>query len=135
MSGMSMSPYLQSSNNQSMLNSSTMGQGLPSEFCPRKTKIICTLGPSCSNESSIVQMLDAGMNVARINLCHGDFYSHITQLKLLRTACLQRPLLPVTAMLDTRGPSIRTGQLKQHKPLKLNRGATITLTTHDYDTL
>lgn len=60
----------------------------------------------------LVKMLDAGMNVARLNFSHGDHKSHGMCLDNLRAALKQRPDKNCAVMLDTKGPEIRTGMLK-----------------------
>lgn len=59
----------------------------------RKTKIVCTLGPSCWSVEMLVKMLDAGMNVARLNFSHGDHKTHGQSVENLREALKQRPNL------------------------------------------
>jgi pyruvate kinase len=95
----------------------------------RKCRIICTMGPSCWDTEVLVKMIDAGMNVARLNFSHGDHEMHGKVVKNIREACKQRPEKPVAILLDTKGPEIRTGffrddvgktiQLKQGQDLKL----------------
>ena len=60
----------------------------PSE---RMSKIICTLGPACWDTENLVKMLDAGMNIARLNFSHGDHTSHGKSVENLRAALAQRP--------------------------------------------
>jgi pyruvate kinase len=85
----------------------------------RKTKIICTLGPACNQVEQLVKMIDAGMNVARLNFSHGDHESHGKQVANLQAALAQRPQKTVALMLDTKGPEIRTGLLVDGKPIEL----------------
>lgn len=67
----------------------------------------------------LVKMLDAGMNVARLNFSHGDHKSHGQTLENLKEALKQRPDKTCGILLDTKGPEIRTGLLKDHKPIEL----------------
>jgi pyruvate kinase len=97
----------------------------------RKTKIICTLGPACWDTEMLVQMLDAGMNVARLNFSHGDHESHGASLDRLRAALKQRPDKVCAVMLDTKGPEIRTGFLEGDKAT-FEKGQTLEITTN-YD--
>jgi len=90
----------------------------------RKTKIICTLGPRTSDIESIRELAIGGMNIARINLSHGDRNSH-TQLIQLIKAVNEELAFPVAILLDTQGPEIRTGDLI--KPVTLNSGEIIHL--------
>ncbi|CAM9844835.1 unnamed protein product, partial [Phaeothamnion confervicola] len=98
----------------------------------RKTKIICTLGPSCWDVETLVKLIDEGMNIARFNFSHGDHESHGACLQRLRQACSQRRNKHVGVMLDTKGPEIRTGMLSTpDKKVTLVKGQDIELTT-DY---
>ncbi|KAG2760095.1 hypothetical protein Pcac1_g27907 [Phytophthora cactorum] len=81
------------------------------EGVQRKTKIFCTLGPACWSEEGLLELIDAGMNVARFNFSHGDHASHLSCLTRLRGALAKRPNKNVAIMLDTKGPEIRTGFL------------------------
>ncbi len=78
----------------------------------RKTKIICTIGPATSSLEVLTQLAEAGMNVARLNMSHGDHASHaavIANIQQLNNTRRQ----PVAILLDTQGPEIRTGNLKE----------------------
>ena len=74
----------------------------------RKTKIVCTLGPSSSDEVTLKKMLEAGMNVARLNFSHGTHEGHRNTIEKFRKV---RDEMGISAavMLDTKGPEIRTG--------------------------
>lgn len=97
----------------------------------RRSKIVCTLGPACWDVDMLVQMLDAGMNVARLNFSHGDHKSHGQSVDNLREALKQRPDKVCGVMLDTKGPEIRTGVLKEGKPIDLTAGQILEIVT-DY---
>jgi pyruvate kinase len=88
----------------------------------RKTKVVCTLGPACWDVDMLVKMIDAGMNVARLNFSHGDHKTHGQSLENLQEALKQRPDKHVAVMLDTKGPEIRTGLLRDSKPIELTAG-------------
>ena len=90
----------------------------------RKTKIICTLGPSTDDPAVLRQMLEAGMNVARFNFSHGTHADHQARLDHLK-ALRQEMDLPVAALLDTKGPEIRLRQFENGKE-KLVAGQTFT---------
>lgn len=95
----------------------------------RKTKIVCTLGPSTDREDVLKHMMETGMNVARFNFSHGNHTEHKARLDLVKK--LRKELhLPVAAMLDTRGPEIR---LKTFEGgiAHLEAGQIFTLTTDD----
>lgn len=100
----------------------------------RKTKIVCTMGPSCLKVETIVKMLDLGMNIARLNFSHGDHISHAEALRVIREANKQRPDNLCAIMLDTKGPEIRTGLLVNHANVNLIAGQELIITT-DYSFL
>ena len=77
-----------------------------------KTKIVATIGPACGSLDKLVDMIRAGMNVARLNLSHGNLAAHKEQIKLLRQASAQAGI-NIAIMIDTRGIEIRTGLLKE----------------------
>ena len=96
----------------------------------RKTKIICTVGPSTDKPKILENMMRAGMNVARFNFSHGDYQIHETRFQEV-VAARQKLGLPVATMLDTKGPEIRLGIFKDHKPVEIASGDEYTLTTRD----
>ncbi len=93
----------------------------------RKTKIICTLGPSTEKEGVLEQLMLAGMNVARFNFSHGDHEEQLGRLTQLRAA-REKLGLPVAALMDTKGPEIRLREFAEGKVM-LEAGQTFTLTT------
>ncbi|PUZ41294.1 hypothetical protein GQ55_9G492200 [Panicum hallii var. hallii] len=95
-----------------------------------KTKIVCTLGPASRSVEMCARLLRAGMCVARFNFSHGSHEYHQETLDNLRKAMDLTGLL-CAVMLDTKGPEIRTGFLKDGKPVKLTQSKEITITT-DY---
>lgn len=95
----------------------------------RKTKIVCTLGPSTDREGVLRDMILAGMNVARFNFSHGSHEEHKARLDVLK-ALREELHRPVAAMLDTKGPEIRLKSF-QDGPVELVTGAEFTLTTED----
>ena len=95
----------------------------------RKTKIICTLGPACSNEETIRQLLKAGMNIARINFSHGDHEYHSKNIDMFRKIRDELEL-PAAVMLDTKGPEIRLKDF-ENGSVKINEGDIFTLTSND----
>jgi pyruvate kinase len=103
----------------------------PLDTPQRKCKIICTMGPSCWDVDKLVQMIDAGMNIARLNFSHGDHEGHGACVKRIREACLQRPDKPVAILLDTKGPEIRTGFFASGDKIQLTKGQDLKLVT-DY---
>lgn len=98
----------------------------------KRTKIICTLGPAVDSESSLKNLILAGMDVARCNFSHGSHAEHKARMDRLKK--VRRELdAPCALMLDTKGPSIRTGCLKGGKPVALRAGDNIFLTEEDIE--
>ncbi|KAL5993360.1 hypothetical protein ACLOJK_014284 [Asimina triloba] len=104
---------------------------LPNDGQVPKTKIVCTLGPASRSVPMIEKLLRAGMNVARFNFSHGTHEYHQETLNNLRIAMHNTQIL-CAVMLDTKGPEIRTGFLKDGRPIQLKEGQEITVST-DYD--
>ena len=95
----------------------------------KKTKIICTLGPASNNEKVLSEMIDAGMNVARLNFSHGTHEEHAAKIKLIKRVRDQKNA-PIPIMLDTKGPEFRIKTFKDGK-IKLKEGDTFTFTTEE----
>lgn len=93
----------------------------------RKTKIVATIGPACDRVETLVQLLEAGLDVARFNFSHGSHAEHKARLDKLRQAMAETGKR-VAILLDTKGPEIRTGPLKR-EPIYLKDGARLILTT------
>ena len=93
----------------------------------RKTKIVCTLGPSTSTEEKMKSLILAGMNVARFNFSHGDHAQHRENLRMLRSVSAELEI-PVASLLDTKGPEIRLGQF-ENGGADLEAGDPFNLTT------
>ena len=87
---------------------------------PRLTKIIATVGPACDALETLEAMIDAGMNVARINLSHGTHDEHAERIERVREAA-QRRAAAVAVMLDTKGPEVRTAPVAD-EPIALLPG-------------
>lgn len=96
----------------------------------KKTKIICTMGPNTENEDTLREMIIAGMDVARFNFSHGTHEEQLTKFNLLKKV-REELNIPVAAMLDTKGPEIRTGKLVGGEPVCLEPGSEYTLTTRE----
>ncbi len=77
-----------------------------------KTKIICTIGPSVNSLEKLIELMKAGMNVARLNFSHGTHEEHLKMIQDLKEA-RQQLKRPVAIMLDTKGPEIRLGKIKE----------------------
>ena len=95
----------------------------------KKTKIICTIGPACDSPELIKKLIEAGMDIARLNFSHGSHTEHHRRIILLRQVAAELDK-PLGIMLDTKGPEIRTGVFKDGKVI-LQEGEKVILTTED----
>ncbi len=93
----------------------------------RKTKVICTIGPSSENEETLTQLCLAGMNIARLNFSHGSHDEHKKKFDLIKKV-RNNLNLPIAIMLDTKGPEYRIKTFKDHK-IELKEGDTFIFTT------
>ncbi|WP_156857697.1 pyruvate kinase [Oceanobacillus sp. AG] len=89
----------------------------------RNTKIVCTIGPASESVETLEQLMDAGMNVARLNFSHGDYEEHGARIKNIREAAANRNK-NVAILLDTKGPEIRTNRFKGGKA-EIQSGSTV----------
>src|SRR5262244_961856 len=96
----------------------------------RRAKILATLGPSSDTESVLELMIGSGLNAVRINMSHGTREEHAARIKAARDAAAKLDS-PLAVLVDLAGPKIRTGKLKDGKPVHLEEGDKITLTTRD----
>ncbi|WP_022929883.1 pyruvate kinase [Patulibacter americanus] len=92
---------------------------------PRRTKIVATIGPASLDPEVLVRMIDAGMDVARLNFSHGTHESHAETVNLVRAAA-DRAGRPVAILQDLPGPKIRLGQVA-NEPIELKEGHRMTL--------
>ncbi len=97
----------------------------------RKTKIVCTIGPACSDEETITKMCLAGMNVARLNFSHNTYKEHAERIALVKKV-RQKLGLPVAILLDTKGPEYRIKTFKNGK-VTLKSGQEFTFTADDIE--
>lgn len=97
----------------------------------RKTKIVCTLGPACSDEATITAMCKAGMNVARLNFSHNTHEDHKRRIDLVKKV-REKLGLPIALMLDTKGPEYRIKTFKNGKII-LNEGDDFTFTADEIE--
>lgn len=96
----------------------------------RHTKIICTLGPSSESSQTIAKLASAGMNIARLNMSHGDHKSHLMLMRRIKS--LNKKLNhPVSILVDLQGPEIRTGE--RSEVLHLDVGQTVSITVMPMD--
>lgn len=80
----------------------------------RKTKIICTVGPAIDSEVMISKMIDAGMNVCRLNFSHGSESEHLNRIQMIRKIAKEKNRY-IGIMADTKGPEIRTGMFENNQ--------------------
>ena len=95
----------------------------------RRTKIVCTIGPTSENIDTVKQLLLNGMNVARLNFSHGTFEEQEARIAVIRQASAETGI-PVAIMLDTKGPEIRMGHLEGGKAV-LQEGEQLIFTTEE----
>ncbi|VFP87645.1 Pyruvate kinase I [Candidatus Erwinia haradaeae] len=94
----------------------------------KKTKIVCTIGPKTESEEMLTKLLEAGMNVMRLNFSHGNYREHAQRIARLRNV-MQTSRHQAAILLDTKGPEIRTMQLKDGKDIALKSGQIFHFTT------
>lgn len=102
---------------------SSDGSHRPPQISPdaqRKTKIVCTIGPSTSSREMIWKLAETGMNVARLNMSHGDHASHQKTIDIVKEYNAQFEEKVISIMLDTKGPEVRSGDVP--KPIFLEEG-------------
>lgn len=97
----------------------------------KKTKVVCTIGPSTDAPGILEKMLQAGMNVARFNFSHGSHEEHTVRIAAVRAAS-EKTGIPVALMLDTKGPEMRLGMFKDDQ-IMLEMGKPFTLTTRQIE--
>ena len=97
----------------------------------RKTKIVCTLGPATNDVEIMKQLIQNGMDAARINFSHGTYETHAETIAKLKQA-REELNVPIPLILDTKGPEIRVKTFKEDK-VRLEEDATFTLTTRDVE--
>ena len=89
----------------------------------RKTKIVCTIGPASESVEKLTELIEAGMNVARLNFSHGDHEEHGARIKNIRTAA-EKTGKTVGILLDTKGPEIRTNNM-ENDAIELEKGSEV----------
>jgi pyruvate kinase len=96
----------------------------------RRAKIVCTIGPACDSEECIVDLMRLGMDVARLNFSHGTHAEHARRIRKLRRAA-RRLKRSICILQDLQGPKIRTGRLRDAKPVELKTGSLLTITPRE----
>lgn len=105
---------------------------VPGSLPMRRAKIICTIGPSCNTEPQLRELMQLGMDVARLNFSHGSHEDHARHIQSLRRAAAEENRT-ICILQDLQGPKIRTGKLKGREPVALKAGAPVTITTRDVE--
>ncbi|MBM7614191.1 pyruvate kinase [Alkaliphilus hydrothermalis] len=95
----------------------------------RKTKIVCTIGPASEGKEIFTELVNQGLNVARLNFSHGNHEEHEARIKTIKEV-REELQVPVAILLDTKGPEIRTGKFKDPE-VQLEEGQEFTITTRD----
>lgn len=98
----------------------------------KKTKIICTIGPSSNNAEVLKELIEAGMNVARLNFSHGDHEEKAKNISLIRSVAKSLNK-PVAIIADIQGPKLRLGKLKDRIEIQKGTGITLSSTPTDTD--
>jgi len=97
-----------------------------------KTKIICTIGPASKDPEVLEQLIEAGMNVCRLNFSHGTHTEHAKLIKTIREVS-EKMAKPIAILQDLAGPKIRTGNIKNDGTIFLKDGAKFVLTNRDVE--
>ena len=93
------------------------------------TKIVCTIGPASASDTALKDLIEAGMDVARVNFSHGDHDRHAALIKSIRAATPRRR--PIAILGDLQGPRIRIGNLAE--PIELKEGSDVVLVSENHD--
>ncbi len=96
----------------------------------RRAKIVCTMGPASSSETVLRDLVREGMDVVRLNFSHGTHQEHARRMAAVRRAA-EREGRTICILQDLQGPKIRTGRLKNRRPVVLKAGAHLTITPRD----
>ena len=98
----------------------------------RRAKIVATLGPACSTEAVFRDLVRAGLDVARLNFSHGSHEQKAELIRMVRKVSREEGK-PICILADLQGPKIRTGKLKDHKPVLLVAGERLTITPREIE--
>ncbi len=98
----------------------------------RRAKIVATLGPACSTEAVFRDLVRAGLDVARLNFSHGSHEQKAELIRMVRRVAREEGK-PICILADLQGPKIRTGKLKDHKPVLLVAGGRLTITPREIE--
>jgi pyruvate kinase len=98
----------------------------------RRAKIVATLGPATSTAEMFRQLVRAGLDVARLNFSHGSHAQKAELIAMVRQVASEEGK-PICILADLQGPKIRTGKLKEHKPVQLVAGKRLTITPREIE--
>jgi pyruvate kinase len=98
----------------------------------RRAKIVATIGPASRSPERLRALMLAGMNVVRVNMSHGAHADHAETIRVAREVAVELDR-PLAILVDLSGPKIRTGRLRDHKPVQLEAGKKLTITTRDVE--
>ncbi|MGH9338787.1 MAG: pyruvate kinase [Acidobacteriota bacterium] len=98
----------------------------------RRAKIVCTIGPATDSRQKLRELIEAGMDVARLNFSHGEHQTHATVIRHIRELCVELGK-PVALLQDLQGLKIRTGNLAGGVPVQLTKGRRFLITTESID--
>lgn len=127
---------LQTSNTEATTTMNSVGAVVPAPEPPpqgeraRRAKIVGTLGPSCSTPETFRALVRAGLDVARLNFSHGSHEQKAELIRMVRNVAREEGK-PICILADLQGPKIRTGKLKDHKPVQLIAGRKLTITPQE----
>ena len=107
-----------------------MKKELVTKMKKKKTKIVCTMGPNTNDENLMRALVKNGMDIARFNFSHGSHEEQKGRMDMLKRI-RDEEHMPTAILLDTKGPEIRTGILKDGKKVMLETGRKFTLTSED----
>ncbi|HAH63669.1 MAG TPA: pyruvate kinase, partial [Treponema sp.] len=96
----------------------------------RKTKIVCSMGPTTNTDDIVIRMINAGMNIARFNFSHGDHAGHKEMMERVRRAS-QAAGKSVALMMDTKGPEIRSGIVEGNGKITITKGDAVLVSVDD----
>jgi pyruvate kinase len=116
-----------SSHSTRAFGGSSIGGGMAES---RRAKIVATLGPSCSTPEIFRKLVRAGLDVARLNFSHGSHAQKGELIRMVREVSAAEHK-PICILADLQGPKIRTGKLKDHKPVQLVAGQRLTITPRE----
>jgi len=105
---------------------------MESEIIMKKTKIVCTMGPNTNDENMMRRLIQEGMDIARFNFSHGDHAEQKERMDMLKKL-REEEGKHIAILLDTKGPEIRTGLLKDGQKVQLVEGDTFVLTTEEIE--